>query len=607
MTRPTCTHPVESCRLRPARGLRLLSALLALVLLWALTPAALAAPSASPAPTSDWRIGDVSLTPEAPAAGDVATVRFSVRDTQGAPVPHLSVSAQLRAASTRHGTPPADPILSTLGHETATPGSYEVSVAVNENGSWWLDIAAGDALHQASFSRLLTVDPVKPPTTPANDQDPVFLRGDALGAYYRLDPQTGSVARLSGESVSQAGGAWWITAVHLTPTSDPDPVYGGNWQLQVTFADALRGQRISSVDLGVIRAGVYVGSSDQPAIATAVALAPDGAHAYIYWSRQLGAGWTSWVALVDPRTGVVLRTRLLTGGIAADGEFARLAVSDDSRQLLVAEQVIRGAQAAGYRLTRLDAETLTTRSQLRRTQAADDPLATCLIPYPGPAGALPGSDTTFYSLCTPAGSGAPALVVWDAASGNVIHKVDLSTLAGETASYVDGIASPDGRRFYAVNTVTRQVAEIDLGQGQLLRTVAFGPDPKVQSPSNWNRFFDWLLGMVAPPAAAGVLIEHGVAIAPDGSALYVVSPAKTGSGGYGDGVWEIDSGSLQATRHLLSGQPVAGVVVALNGRLAVIASDQESDDSQISVVQPDGQVVISLTLPDNLAATIGAR
>ena len=69
----------------------------------------------------------------------------------------------------------------------------------------------------------------------------------------------------------------------------------------------------------------------------------------------------------------------------------------------------------------------------------------------------------------------------------------------------------------------------------------------------------------------------------------------------------IDSGSLQATRHLLSGQPVAGVVVAPNGRLAVIASDQESDDSQISVVQPDGQVVISLTLPDNLAATIGAR
>ena len=96
MTRPTCTHPVESCRLRPARGLRLLSALLALVLLWALTPAALAAPSASPAPTSDWRIGDVSLTPEAPAAGDVATVRFSVRDTQGAPVPHQIGRASCR-------------------------------------------------------------------------------------------------------------------------------------------------------------------------------------------------------------------------------------------------------------------------------------------------------------------------------------------------------------------------------------------------------------------------------------------------------------------------------------------------------------------------------
>ncbi|HET7037605.1 MAG TPA: hypothetical protein VFI42_18105 [Thermomicrobiaceae bacterium] len=584
-----------------------LSALLALALLCVLTPPALADSIATPSPTSDWRIGDVSLTPEAPAAGDVATVRFSVRDTQGAPVPHLSVSAKLRTADTAHGDAPADPILTTTGHELPAPGSYEVLVAVNETGSWWLDIVASDALRQASFSRLLTVDPVKPPTTPANDQDPVFLRGDALGAYYRLDPRTGSVARLSGEGVSQAGGAWWITAVHLTPNADPDPLYGGSWELQVSFADALRGQRISSVDLGAIRAGVYVGSSDQPAIATAVALAPDGAHAYVYWSRQLGAGWTSWVALVDPRTGVVLRTRLLTGGIVADGEFARLAVSDDSRQLLIAEQVIQGAQAAGYRLTRLDADTLETLSQVRRTGAGDDPLATCVIPYPGPVGALPGSDTTFYSLCTPTGSSDPALVIWDAVSGSVVHRVDLGALAGGAASFVDGVATPDGRRFYAVNTVTRQVAEIDLGQGQLQRTVSFGPDPKVQSPSNWNRFFDWLLGMVAPPAAAGVLIEHGVAIAPDGSALYVVSPAKTGSGGYGDGVWEVDSQTLQATRHLLTGQPVAGVVVAPHGRLAVIASDQESDDSQISLVQPDGQVVISLTLPDDLSATIGAR
>ena len=63
--------------------------------------------------------------------------------------------------------------------------------------------------------------------------------------------------------------------------------------------------------------------------------------------------------------------------------------------------------------------------------------------------------------------------------------------------------------------------EIDLLDGSLLRTASLAADPG-ERPSTFDRFFDWIFGWVAPHAAAGVLIEPGVTIAPDGRALYLV-------------------------------------------------------------------------------------
>ena len=199
-----------------------------------------------------------------------------------------------------------------------------------------------------------------------------------------------------------------------------------------------------------------------------------------------------------------------------------------------------------------------------------------------------------YSLCMPRGSlSQPALVIWDPIAGAVVHQVSLADVAGDAPQYVDGVAAPDGRHFYAVNTATRHVAEIDLLDGSLLRTASLAADPG-ERPSTFDRFFDWIFGWVAPHAAAGVLIEPGVTIAPDGRALYLV-PANSASNP-GDGVLVIDTDSLRVIGHLLAGQPVAGVLVTPNGQL-VVREVGSADRDALSVLDPDGEMLLSLALP----------
>lgn len=606
MTRPTLRSATDPLRLlpRPPRG-PWIALVLALVSLLALAPSTGAAPIASPTPTSDWHTADVSLSPEAPASGDVVTVRFRVLDAAGAPVRRLQTSGSLRAPSSSRNTSPPAPILTAIGRELADAGSYQVAVAVNQTGPWWLEIEAHDALHQTRFSRFLSVDPLKRPTAAPLDLSPVFLQGDVSGSYYRLDPASGSVGRLSGETVSPAGGQWWLSDVHLSPVADPDPTYGGSWRLSVTLGDALSGTDVSDVDLGLVRAGLYLGSRDQPAIATAVTLTPDSARALVYWARQLGEGWQAWLAVIDPQSGTVLRRSAILGAIAADDLWPRLESNADGTRLLITEQIVRGTGISGYRLSTVDARTLDPLAVHRETTAPLDPLTACLMPASGPVGPLPGTPALHYSLCSPAAGGPPALLTWDAFSAEVTRQTDLSALASR-ATALDGVVSPDGSRFYAVNAGSHQIAEIDLASGAILRTATFIPDPRKPSLSTWERLRDWLIGEIVPKAAAGVLVQRTVTISPDGAALYVVAPVSTMARGYGDGIWRVDTQTLQASAHLLSGQPVAGLIVAQDGRLAVIMAGKSGLASQISVLQPDGALAISLTLPDPVTVPASA-
>ncbi len=330
---------------------------------------------------------------------------------------------------------------------------------------------------------------------------------------------------------------------------------------------------------------------------------------YIYWARQLGQGWLAWIATADPTTGDVLQQRMLQGSISADSTWARLDVTPGGQQIIVSEQIVRSTSITGYRLTTLDAQSLATVDEYRRSVAPDDPLTHCLIPYRGPTGPVLGEGSLRYSLCSPSPSSQDlALVTWNPLTGMATHQVDLSSLAGSNPLYVDGVSSPDGRHFYAVNTAAQQIADIDMTTGKITRQTDFSvsnQQPPDQSPL--NRFMKWLLGEVSPNAMAGVLIRPGVTIAPDGSSLYLVAPTTISGDSSGNGIWILDTTSLRVTNHILSDETVAGVVVAPNGQLAVVRIGSDGQTDEISVVRPDGQAIMSLALPNGAAAINGSH
>ncbi len=578
------------------RALRLL--IILILVLCGTASGAIAKAAASGLPVT-WHFSDVSLSNNSPALGDVESVRFTIVDASGSPVVGLDVKATLNQPADTGSDSGASPILSTIGRSLDAAGQYEVSMALNQPGQWLIRIDAGNSLGDTQLTQVVSVDPTPDGSVP-EIRNPVFLQADSWGTVYRLDPSTGSVASFNGSDVAHAGDRWWMTDSQLVPLETANPLYGGRWELTVSVKDGVTGESISTVDLGAIRASVFIGSTDQPAVATAIALSPDGTRLYVYWARQLGQGWLAWMAMADPVTGEVLQQRMLQGSITADSTWARVDVTPDGGQIILAEQIVRSTSITGYRLTTLDADSLATIEQFRRSTAPNDPLTHCLIPYRGPTGPVEGEDDLRYSLCSPSpNSQDVALVTWNPLTGEATHEVDLSSIEGSTPFYVDGVSAPDGRHFYAVNAEARQVAEIDMTTGKIARQAGFAVSDQ-QSPdqSPIDRFKKWLLGEVSSNALAGVLIEPGVTIAPDGSSLYLVAPSASSGDSTGNGIWILDTASLHITNHILSNEMVAGVVVTPDGQLAVVRKGTDGQTDEISVVQPDGKAIMSLALPD---------
>lgn len=578
---------------------------LVLTISMVVVPVALAQGGDVPPPGDAWRFVDVTVSPDNLTVGQIAVVRFGVVDSGGVPVSGLRVTADLRAPAASYGDSP-DPILTTVGRPDGGVGRYVVTVALNQPGRWWIEAqvtdASGRSLQENEFITVAAALGVPPATT----DTPLFLPGDAWGAFYRLDPSTGSLATLSGQEVLQAGDRWWVAETRLDPRGTISADYGGIWNLSVVLNDGLTGKTVHTIDLGDIRASVYVGSSDQPAIATSLAMAPDGSKLYLYWARQLGQGWMAWVAAVSMANGQLVQQRALVGAVQASVFWGQLQVAQGGAELVLAEQAVRSATVSGYRLTVLRADTLAPVAMHRRITASSDPLTNCVLAYPGPTGMVSGDAPTRYSLCSPTGQPAQlALVTWDPVAAKVIYQISLAALASGGSSSVDGVAAPDNKRFFAVNTTTRRIAEVDMLTGTVVREASYAPVPAA-TPSPWDRIFNWIFGMVSPRAVAGILLDPGVSIAPDGKALYLVATKGAPSSASADGVLVIDTSSLQVIGHLLAGQPVAGVAVSPGGQLVVRQVADASSD-EISIIQPDGQMLVSLSLPGRLGKASETR
>ncbi len=548
------------------------------------------------------RFVDVEIEPDEPTAGSVATMSFRIEDPDGNPVSGLRASGLLRAPSTAQDVAPPPPTVTTIGRELSDPGSYEVAVALNQPGRWWIEIRVDDDSGDiARFDHFTIVDAIDDPA-PATTSEPIFIRSGEWNTFYRVDPDTGGVVELPGEHLFDVGGRWWLAEVSIQERGSISSSYGGTWRLHVSIRDAISGNSLSTMNLGDVRANVYSGSQQEPAIATAITIAPDGSAAYIYWARQLGDGWISWVAEADPLTGEIRNEQVINGAIASNGFWAEISIRQDG-QVLVTEQVVELASVSGYRLSLIDRDTMEISTQYRRTDAREDSLTHCMLAYPGPIGDVAGDEPVRYSLCAPPESnGSQSLVVWDPVTGEAEYSIDLEPIAGDHPGAVDGVASPDETSFYVVNTRSLRIAEIDLQTGELTRQRSLLPEED-DDPSTLDRFFDWVFGAAAPATAqASGSIEPSVAISPGGEYLYVVANPEDRE----PGVLVIELEQLEIINSLKTGEVVDGIIATSDERLVVIQRESDADGDAVTILDQDGRTRVTFTLPGE-ADVVGIR
>jgi hypothetical protein len=564
-------------------------------------PSALAQSESNGNGEDQFRFVEVQIEPEELTAGSVATVRFAIEDQYGNSVSGLRASGILRPPSTAQDTAPPPPALTSIGRELSEPGQYEVNVALNNSGRWWIEVRVDDDYGRiARYDHFTVVDSHDEPP-PATTSDPIFLRANDWDRYFRIDPDTGSVTTLDGAHLFQVGDRWWIGEVRMQERGSISQEYGGTWRLHVNLRDALNGNDLTTINLGNVRANVFSGSASDPAIATAMSIAPDGSAIYIYWARQLGDGWVAHLVEADPLTGEIRNERTLNGAISSNGFWAEIYLRDDDN-LVVAEQVVELASVSGYRLTVVDRHSLNTVSQLRQVDAREDPLTHCMLAYPGPIGHIAGDEEKRYAVCSPPEDEFErALVAWDPLTGEPAYARDLSEIVDSDPDHIEGIAEPGASTFYAVDTHTMEIAEVDLSSGNSIRSHSLLPEDD-DDPSTLDRFFDWVFGSSTEEPAESEPHESGIAISPDGSTLYVIANPP----GREPGILVIDTANLEIVNSLKTGEQVDAITATHDGRLIAIQRNNGADADEITVLDRDGNIYVSFTLPGQLDM-LGAR
>ncbi|MFN3337521.1 MAG: hypothetical protein ACK42I_08475, partial [Thermomicrobium sp.] len=330
------------------------------------------APGAAEGPAL--RIAQVTLEPTAPVAGDVVTVRFQAVSFSGTPVSALQ-GRVLVLPVFENPDGAATPIAEVRSAHEVAPGIYEVGVPLNEPGRWRLDIEATDGIASAVSSSLLEVAPRLAPPLPSDA--PLLLRASSWVTALRFDPNTGSIVRLLGETVVEAGGMTYIVRRSSSPVGTISRLYGGLWQLRLVLTDVHSGRELR-IDLDPVRASLQPGSTTTPATTMAVAGVSDKPVILVYRAARLGQSWLAEIIAIDTRSGEVRARQVLPGALRGTQLLPRLAVTSES-QLVVFERLLSLDASGEVRVSILDVETLDMRLSRRWSfEAAASAEADCL-------------------------------------------------------------------------------------------------------------------------------------------------------------------------------------------------------------------------------------
>jgi hypothetical protein len=546
--------------------------LLALVLLATSTPVDLRAQQPV------LRIQSLVVRPETVATGDVATVEVVVVDRTGAPRSGLALHASVWPTTSPAATAP-EAIAEVRTVTEQEPGRYQLSLPLNEAGTWRILVRASDGIETTQAEADVFVAPrlASPPAT----TDAVLLRGNSWVSVLRFDPDTGSVVRLLGETVVRAAERTYVVRRSASPVGSISRLYGGAWGVSLAWTDALTGEE-QRFDFDPVRASLQPGSTSTPALSLAVVGFTTQPRLLVYRAARLGESWRADLFLLDLESGTLVAQRSLPGALQGTQVVPRLEVAA-SQRIVVLERALSLDGSGEVRLSLLAFDTLepeVTRRWLVASVASGD--VDCLANPDADGGVLGDQSVRWFAWCHDVTG--PWLGLWDLATGALVARVN-----ADPATTV-ALPAPQGELLYLVDVQRRRIAAIDAETGVPYEGGS-SPDVARSERSWWQRVAERLVS----PVRAAETVALRAALSPDGRHLYVVYPL---SGDLGDGLWVYDTATLQPVTHLLPGWLVRGVVVSAQETVVAVAQRPRGD--QLIVLAGETPRLL-VTLPERVS------
>jgi len=521
-----------------------------------------------------FHIASFVIEPTAPRAGDTVIVHLTVVDARDRPVTGLTGHAQVRPVV---NAVVEDTVAEVVGLAETGPGEYVVTVPLNIPGEWRIVVTLTDAVRTLEQAARIVVAPRLDPPPPS--QAPLVFRGSSWVTALRVDPATGSIVRLLGDSAVTTAETTLLVRRATSPLGPISRLFGGQWQLDLTFTDTRTGHELR-VPLGPIRASLQPGSSSTPAIVVATTGLPTQPAVIVYQAWRLGEGWQSELVLVDTRSGDIVATTILPGALRGTQLLPRVAATPEGT-IVVLERALSLQATGEARVTTLATTPLIIQATRRWSFSTTGlPDADCLANPALDGGVLGRVSPRWFAWCRDL-SGT-WLGLWDLPSGMLLARLPLDP----TATVL--LPSPDGSELFLVETTQRRLLALDAEVGRVRESTRSLRDTSTRP------LRDELARFLAPPARAASFAELRAALSPDGRLLYAVFPTTTDTG---DGLWIFATATLQLVDRLLLGWLVHGVVTAPDGTLIAVTDGPTGD--RLVVLEND-QPRLIVTVPERI-------
>ncbi|MHB8459216.1 MAG: YncE family protein, partial [Candidatus Limnocylindrales bacterium] len=400
--------------------------------------------------------------------------------------------------------------------------------------------------------------------------------------FVAIDLGTGSAGAdlvpgaTSGSQLFHRPGGGLICACQAFASTD---FVSGTMMIEIRVIAAAGGtvQRIP-VETLTGNADPYAGGYDSAGVTATAALSPDARTVYVAWAYRTSPLWHLGIDVVDLGSGtVVQRMRLADRPSIVSGSpvglwMGALRVAPDGSSAMLSIAGLDGAAGVEH--------VLATISRGRIAETGTLPVPSVTIS----GSVCTGSGTegwataqSYYVVC---GGPASGVIVFDRA-GRIVASQVFAGSGQPSGPWFAGsdVVNRAAGLLYHWDPFGRTLTRVDLATGRITGTATAAQADTGGGPLGvLGDLGRTIAGWIAPPATAKVFLQPGLALAPDGSRIYALGIAPSGSGSSGVDVF--DTRTMTQLDHWAPLADLISIAVSADGRYVYVAGAPGGNSSQ---------------------------